>query len=159
MLLMHILMQGVPEAIPVNPIARWEWVFPVVESIHICGFTLLVGTIVILDLRMLGLRLRQQPISRLARALSPWIWAGLILQLTTGPYLFSGDPYEYVQIAAFRVKMLLFLLALIFHFTVIRMATAPSRDSAPLGWRRPAAVVSLGLWVSVMLAGMWIGNL
>jgi hypothetical protein len=158
MLLMHIL-QGIPEAIPVNPIARWEWVFPVVESIHICGFTLLVGTIVILDLRLLGLRLRQQPISQLARALSPWIWAGLILQLTTGPYLFSGDPYEYVQIAAFRVKMLLFLLALIFHFTVIRMATAPSRDSAPLGWRWPAAVVSLGLWVSVMLAGLWIGNL
>ena len=76
-----------------------------------------------------------------------------------GAVSFSGDPYEYVQIAAFRVKMLLFLLALIFHFTVIRMATAPSRDSAPLGWRRPAAVVSLGLWVSVMLAGMWIGNL
>ncbi|MGA8766924.1 MAG: hypothetical protein WB559_07885, partial [Candidatus Acidiferrales bacterium] len=106
MLLAYAILQAHPEAIPLNPIARWEWVFPVVESIHICGFTLLVGTIVILDLRLLGLRLRQQPISQLARALSPWIWAGLILQLTTGPYLFSGDPGEYVQIAAFRVKML-----------------------------------------------------
>jgi hypothetical protein len=55
--------------------------------------------------------------------------------------------------------MLLLLVALIFHFTVIRAATAPARDSAPLGWRRPAALVSLGLWVSVLLAGMWIGNL
>jgi len=157
-LLAHAVLQH-PEALPRNPIARWEWVFPVIESLHICGFTLLVGTIVILDLRLLGLRLKQQPISQLAHALSPWIWAGIFVQLITGPYLFSGDPFEYVQIAAFRTKMLLFALALIFHFTVTRAATAPSRDAAPLGWRRPAAVVSLGLWAGVMLAGLWIGNL
>jgi uncharacterized protein DUF6644 len=159
MMLAFAVLQAHPEALPVNPIARWEWVFPVVEALHICGFTLLVGTIVILDLRLLGWRLRQQPISQLARALSPWIWAGLIVQLITGPYLFSGDPFEYVQITAFRVKMLLFLLALVFHFAVMRVATAPSRDPAPLGWRRPAALVSLSLWVGVMLAGLWIGNL
>ena len=80
MLLMHILMQGVPKAIPVNPIARWEWVFPVVESIHICGFTLLVGTIVILDLRLLGLRLLRQSISQVAR-----IW-----RRGSGPDLFCS---------------------------------------------------------------------
>lgn len=158
MFLAYIL-QGAPEALPLNPIARWEWVFPVVESIHICGFTLLVGSIVILDLRLLGVYLRSQAVSRLAKELSPWIWAGIAIQMTTGPYLFSGDPHEYVQIAAFRNKMLFFLLALIFHFTVIRKATAPEADSAPLGWRRPAACVSLGLWFCVLLAGLWIGNL
>ena len=158
MFLAHIL-EGILEAPPLNPIARWEWVFPVVEAIHICGFALLVGSIVILDLRLLGIRLRSQPVSRLAKELSPWIWAGIVIQLTTGPYLFSGDPYEYVQVAAFRNKMLFLLLALIFHFTVIRRATAPSADSSPLGWRRPAAFVSLGLWFCVLLAGLWIGNL
>jgi len=158
MFLAHIL-QAHPEALPLNPIARWEWVFPIVESIHICGFTLLVGSIVILDLRLIGICLRSQPISRIAKELSPWIWAGIALQLTTGPYLFSGDPREYVQIAAFRNKMLFFALALIFHFTAIRVATRPSADSAPLGWRRPAALVSLGLWFCVLLAGLWIGNL
>lgn len=158
MLLAHIL-QGVPEALPLNPIARWEWVFPVVEAIHICGFTLLVGTVVILDLRLLGISLRSQPVSRLAKELAPWIWTGILIQLTTGPYLFSGDPREYVQIAAFHNKLLFLLAALIFHFTVIRKATAPAGDSAPLGWRKPAAAVSLGLWLCVLLAGMWIGNL
>ena len=158
MLLAHIL-QGIPEAAPLNPIARWTWVFPLVEAIHICGFTLLVGTIVILDLRLLGIRLRGQPVSRLAQELSPWIWTGIIIQLTTGPYLFSGDPHDYVQIAAFRNKMLFLLLALVFHFTVIRKATASSADSGPLGWRRLAALVSLGLWLCVLLAGLWIGNL
>ncbi len=158
MLLAHIF-ERFFERIPLNPIARWEWVFPIVEAIHICGFALLVGSIVILDLRLLGVSLRSQPVSRLAKELSPWIWIGIIFQLTTGPYLFSGDPHEYVQIAAFRNKMLFLLLALIFHFTVIRRATTPSADSEPLGWRRPAAFVSLGLWFCVLLAGLWIGNL
>jgi len=158
MFLLSVL-QGIPEALPLNPIARWEWVFPVVESIHICGFTLLVGTVVILDLRLLGVFLRSQPVSRLARELAPWIWAGIVIQLTTGPYLFSADPHEYVQIAAFRNKMLFLLAALIFHFTVIRKATAPAEASMPLGWRKPAACVSLGLWLCVLLAGLWIGNL
>ena len=158
MLFVYIL-QGVPEPLPLNPIARWEWVFPVVESIHICGLTLLVGSIVILDLRMLGVTLRSQPVSRLAKELSPWIWTGIAIQLTTGPYLFSSDPHEYAQIAAFRNKMLFLILALVFHFTVIREATAPARDSAPLGWRMPAALISLVLWFCVLLAGLWIGNL
>ncbi len=159
MLLAHVILQGLPEAIPVNPIARWVWVFPVVESIHICGFTLLVGTVTILDLRLLGLCFRRQSISQVAKNLAPWINTGIAIQLITGAYLFSGDPGEYVQVPAFRSKMLLLLLALIFHFTVIRKATAATQDSAPLGWRMPAAVVSLGLWVSVLLAGLWIGNL
>lgn len=154
-----ILLLARPEAIPVNPIARWEWVFPVVETLHVVGFTLLVGTIVILDLRLLGWRLQKQAVSRVARDLSPWIWTGIVVQLITGPYLFSGDPFEYVQVTAFRVKMTLLLVALIFHFTAIRAATAPARDMQPLGWRRLAAAVSVGLWLSVVLGGMWIGNL
>jgi uncharacterized membrane protein len=160
MILPHaILLLARPEAIPVNPIARWEWVFPVVETVHVLGFTLLVGTIVMLDLRLLGWRLQKQPVSLVARELSPWIWTGILVQLITGPYLFSGDPVEYLQVTAFRVKMALLLIALLFHFTVIRAATTPAQDTRPLGWRRLAAVVSVGLWVSVVLGGMWIGNL
>jgi len=101
MFLAHVILQGLPEAIPVNPIARWVWVFPVVESIHICGFTLLVGTVTILDLRLLGLCFRQQSISQVAKNLVPWINTGIAIQLITGAYLFSGDPGEYVQVAAF----------------------------------------------------------
>jgi hypothetical protein len=158
MLLSYIL-QGIPEAPPLNPIARWGWVFPVVESIHICGFALLVGTVFILDMRLLGVFFKRQTVSQLARQLAPWIWTGIAIQLTTGPYLFSSDAGEYWQVPAFHTKMALLTLALIFHFTVIRKATAPSRDSAPLGWRAPAACVSLGLWLGVVLGGLWIGNL
>jgi hypothetical protein len=154
-----LMLQGVPEAIPVNPIARWVWVFPVVESLHICGFTLLVGTVTILDLRLLDLVLRRRLISKVAKDLAPWTLAGLVTQLITGAYLFSGDPSEYVQVQAFRSKMALLVVAIIFHYTVIRKMTVEANDSVSMGWRRPAAVVSFGLWVSVLLAGLWIGNL
>jgi hypothetical protein len=153
------LLQGIPEAAPLNPIARWEWVFPVVESIHICGFSLLVGTIVILDLRLLGAVLARQTVSQLAKALAPWIWTGIVIQLITGTYLFSSDPGEYLQVPAFRNKLIFLFVALIFHFTVMRRATAPTADAAPPRWRKAAAAVSLGLWVCVLLAAMWIGNL
>jgi hypothetical protein len=113
----------------------------------------------LLDLRLAGLCFRQQIVSQVAKNLAPWTNTGILIQLITGLYLFSGDPGEYVQVAAFRSKMLLLLLALIFHFTVIRRATAAALDSSALGWRRPAALLSLGLWVSVLVAGLWIGNL
>ena len=158
-MLLCSMLQGLPEAAPLNPIARWVAVFPIVESLHICGLTLLVGTILILDFRLLGICLRNQPVSRLAGDLSPWIWTGLAIQLITRPYLFSGDPSEYVQVSAFRAKMMFFALALVYHFTVIRKATAPTEAATPLGWRRPAALFSLGLWLCVVVAGMWIGNL
>jgi hypothetical protein len=148
-----------PEAIPINPIARWTFVFPIVETLHVLGFTLLVGTVVVLDMRLLGWALQKYSVSRIAKELAPWILAGVIVQLITGPYLFSGDPFEYVQVTAFRVKMALLVVALIFHYTVIRAATSPSRDSNPLGWRRLAAVASVASWFSVLLGGMWIGNL
>lgn len=154
-----LLLQAHPEAIPVNPIARWTAVFPIVETLHVLGFTLLVGTVVVLDMRLLGWALSKYSVSHIAKELSPWILAGVIVQLVTGPYLFSGDPSEYVQVTAFRVKMAMLVVALIFHYTVIRAATSPARDAEPLGWRKLAAVVSVGLWFSVLLGGMWIGNL
>lgn len=153
------ILQGVPEALPKNPIARWAAVFAVVESVHICGFTLLVGTTVILDFRLLGICLRKQSVVQLAKDLSPWILTGLVIQLITGPYLFSSDPHDYLQVTAFRMKMVLLAFAVLYHFTVIRKAAAPPADDFPLGWRRPAALISLGLWLSVLMSGLWIGNL
>lgn len=148
-----------PEALPLNPIARWEWVFPVVESIHICGIALLVGSIAILDMRLMGFWFSLRSVSEIERLTRPWIKRGLIIVLITGPYLFSSDPGEYIQVRAFKVKMCLLLLAIAFHFIVIRRATKPASNVLPLGWRPLAACASLLLWMSVMLGGLWIGNL
>jgi hypothetical protein len=149
----------IAEALPLNPIARWEWVFPVVESLHICGFTLLAGFATAINLRLLGLCLRRQRIADVAATLAPWMWGGFVVQIVTGTFLFSGDPGEYLQVAAFRNKMLLIVIAALFQFLVVRRATAPGRDLTPAAANGLIALISLALWTSVLLAGMWIGNL
>jgi hypothetical protein len=154
-----LLMQGRPEAAPLNPIARYEWVFPWVESAHICGLCLLVGIALVLNMRLMGVMFKGSAVSKVANQLSPWIRIGLLVMLTTGPYLFSSDAGEYIQVPAFRVKMALLLIAILFHFLVIRPATDPGRDSQPLGWRKVAGGLSMSLWLSVVIAGLWIGNL
>jgi hypothetical protein len=139
-----------------NPIDRWEWVFPVVESIHICGFALLVGTITVLDLRLSDLVLPRQSIAQLAKVLASWIYWGIAVQFVTGPYLFSASPRDYTHNPSFRMKMMFLAAALIFHFTVVRGAAKKPEPLAPV-WRRLVAFVSMGLWVCVILAGLGIG--
>jgi len=153
------MFQGHPEPASLNPIAQYTWVFPWVESAHICGLCILVGTALILDMRLMGLFFKNQTVSKLTRQLSPWIRAGLVVMLITGSYLLSSDAGEYIQVAAFKVKMLVLALAILFDVVVIRRATDPSRDKLPLGWRRFAGGMSLSLWLGVVIAGLWIGNL
>ncbi|MGH9739939.1 MAG: DUF6644 family protein [Candidatus Acidiferrales bacterium] len=148
--------QAANDSLSLNPINRWVWVFPVVESIHICGFTLLVGTIAVLDLRLSDLCLTRQSIARLAGALAPWIYLGIAIQLVTGPYLFSSAPHDYLHNPSFRLKMMFFAAALLFHFTVVRGAANKSDALAP-GWRRLVAFVSIALWIGVIFSGLSIG--
>jgi len=125
-----------------NSINDSEWLFPVIESIHITGLALLVGTILIVDFRLLGLILRDRPVSRLAGELRGWTWAGIGIMLTTGPLMLSAEPERGYGNPAFYFKMSCLLLALVTHFTIHRRATAPDRASATtLG--RGAACVSL----------------
>ncbi|HVB87738.1 MAG TPA: DUF6644 family protein [Candidatus Dormibacteraeota bacterium] len=148
--------QAANDSLSLNPINRWVWVFPVVESIHICGFALLVGTIAVLDLRLSDLCLTRQSINRLAEVLAPWIYLGIAIQFVTGPYLFSASPHDYVHNPSFRMKMMFLAAALIFHFTVVRGTAGKTEPLAPV-WRRLVAVVSMGLWIGVILGGLGIG--
>src|SRR5690242_5389104 len=89
-----------------------EWAFPAVESLHFIGFALLIGTIAIVDLRLLGLGMRRQSASELAADLAPWTLTGLVLMLTTGPAMFSADAPVYFYNASFRLKMMCLLAAI-----------------------------------------------
>jgi Family of unknown function (DUF6644) len=139
-----------------NPINRWVWVFPVVESLHICGFTLLVGTVAVLDLRLSDLALTRQSIANLAKSLAPWIYLGIAVQFITGPYLFSSQPHDYIHNPSFRMKMWFLAAALIFHFTAVRGTAGKSRPLG-VGWRRLVAFVSIALWIGVIFSGLSIG--
>jgi hypothetical protein len=126
---------------------------PVIESIHLVGLTLLVGTIAIVDLRLLGLGLRHLKVSAVAAAMAPWTSAGLVTVGLTGPVLFWFDSGRYLKNPAFLVKMVLLAVALGLHFTVHRSVT--KRDA---GIGKLVAVLSLVLWSCVVLAGRAIAD-
>jgi hypothetical protein len=134
-----------------------DYVFSIIESVHVLGITLLVGTIALLDLRMLGLVLRPIPITRIARAVFPLTWAGFAVMLTSGFLLFWAEAAKNYSNPAFRTKLVLLALVginpLVFHTTIYRrvheweaLAISP--------WRaRAAAIFSLTLWSGIIVAG------
>jgi hypothetical protein len=130
-----------------------EWAFPVVQSLHFMGFALSIGTIAIVDLRLLGVAMRRQSASELAADLKKWTWIGLALMLITGPLMFSADAVNYHHNPSFQFKMVCLLLALVFHFTLHRRATRPATPSL---LAKMAGAVSLVLWTCVVAGGRMI---
>jgi len=117
-----------------------SWIFPVVESIHVIGLAAFVGTVVLEDLRTLGLNIPG------TRHLKAWTIAGLAAILLTGVVMFLSDPTRYRHNPAFRLKIPLLVLAL--------ATQGPLRRFCP----RVAAVLSLILWTCVVLAARAIAD-
>ena len=137
------------------------WLFPAIETVHLLGMAALVGTITVFDLRLLGWAMRRERVSELARRLLPWTWLGFAVQLVTGVTLFLSEAVKVYTNPAFRLKMLLILLAglhaLIFHRIVYRnVATWDERDVLPFG-AKVSGLVSMLLWVGIVAAGRFIG--
>ena len=123
-----------------------SWIFPVVQSVHLVGIAILVGTITLLDLRILGFALPRLTVSQLAARLVSSTRVGLATMFATGPILFLANATRYSANPAFRIKMALLVVALAFHFTIHRTHT------------RPAAIVSMILWTSVVIGGRAIAD-
>jgi len=136
-----------------NAINDSEWLFPVIESIHITGLAVLIGTIAIIDFRLLGLVLAKRPVSQLAAELRPFTLTGICIMLTTGPLMLSAAPERGYGNPAFTFKMSCLLLALLTHFTIHRRATASDRVSAATLGERLAGCLSLILWTGVVVGG------
>lgn len=137
------------------------WLFPAIETLHLLGMAALVGTITVFDLRLMGWLMRRERVSDLARRLLPWTWAGFAVQVVTGVLLFSSEAVKVGANPAFRLKMLLLLLAgghaLIFHWTVYRKVTTwDDSPVVPFG-AKIAGFTSILLWVGIVAAGRFIG--
>ena len=122
------------------------------ESIHLIGLTLLLGTILMVDLRLLGLGIGRSPASRIARELRGWTTAGLVIMLLSGPLLLSSEAIRCYRTPAFWIKMALLAIALVFHFTIHKKVVS-EEPPAPGQRVRWTAGLSLVLWTSIALAG------
>jgi hypothetical protein len=131
-----------------------------IESAHVIGITLFVGTIAMVDLRLLGAAFREVPVSQMNARVLPWTVAGFVLMVATGLLLFYAIPVRTWHSLWFRAKLVLIAIAAIniwvFHRRVERdrerWDTAPK---PPIGARVTAAI-SLFCWLSVIVMGRMI---
>ena len=136
------------------------WLFPVIETVHIFGIILLVGGTSILDLRLMGLTFREEPVTKLAKKFLPWAWAGFIIQVTTGLLMFASEATKMYVNTAFQIKMLMILAAgvnaFVFHSLAYQSVGKWEKDPvAPLS-ARIAGLVSILFWFGIVAAGRWI---
>jgi hypothetical protein len=133
---------------------------PVVNALHVMGVGLLFGTILVVDLRLLGLAGRARSFRLTARELLPLTWAGFAVALATGAMMFAANAATYVGNTAFLAKMGLLLLAGL-NMAVFELATARGAETWDTGRVPPAGRLAGGLsvllWLSVIFFGRWIG--
>ena len=136
-----------------NPLGASPLIFPIVECFHIAGFILTVGTIALVDFRLLNWAMRKQTPAELAEDTSLWTLAGLVLAVCSGFLLYSGDPDHYYTSVSFLVKMACLIFAIFFHYTVQRKVVLAG---APESKTKAVAYVSLGSWVAVIFGAIFI---
>lgn len=135
--------------------------FPLIESVHVLMFTVVFGTIAIVDLRLLGISSRDRRVSALSADILPITWAAFALAVLTGTMLFSSNATKYSHNIYFESKMALLGLAginmLIFHLVGSRNL-ANWDDAAHTPWQaKVAGGCSMLIWIGVIVCGRWIG--
>jgi hypothetical protein len=134
-----------------------DFSFALIETTHVLGITLMAGTVAILDLRLLGLMLRQDEVSDVAGQVLPLTVAGFVLMVISGSLLFWSEAAKMYLNPAFRFKLVLMLAAglnpLIFHRTVYRKVASWDLAQPTPAAAKTAAVVSLALWTGIIVSG------
>lgn len=137
------------------------WAYPVANLVHLLGLTLLVGPILLFDLRVMGLGRRLVEVEGLSRLVTPFAVAGAGLALASGPLLFLADAKALSTSALFWTKLALVAVALA-NAAAFRTAFGEQLgrwDQAPPAWGRAQAAASIALWFTVAGAGRMIAYL
>lgn len=134
-----------------------EWAFPLAECIHIGGFAIAVGSIALVDFRMLNLGLRQETAARILKYTDLWTVSALVFVLFSGFMLFIAQPGVYKVNPIFPIKMYVLLAALIYNYTIHRKVAKMANPPAAVS--RLVATISLLLWVAVVFGGIFTGFL
>ncbi len=138
-----------------------DWAFQALETLHVIALTLVVGTIAIVDLRLMGLASIGRPVADVARDCLKWTWGAFAVALVTGSLLFVSNAPKYLAAFPFRMKLLFLFLAgvnmLIFELVTARgiVAWDSGRPTPPAA--KIAGALSLALWTGIVAFGRWTG--
>ena len=142
---------------PSKAINESSWIFALVQAFHLVSLGFLAGSLLMVDLRLLGRGFSQQPLATVARDARPWLIGSLVAMVLTGvPQFISLATKEYDSVY-FRWKMLMLLIALIFTFTIRRQVAQNGLAIGRPHLAKMTAIVSLALWFGVAWGGRWIG--
>jgi uncharacterized membrane protein len=134
---------------------------PTVEAIHVMAIAVVVGTIFIVDLRLLGYPSTQREFSRLHRELLQWTWWAFVLSVITGVLLFMVNAVTYYRNTAFWLKMALILLAginmLVFERVTAKSVASWDKGVLPPSPARADGGLSLVFWIPTLFVARWIG--
>ena len=130
------------------------WAFPLIETIHIVALAVLLGSLFLIDLGLMGVKMRGLFPARIGRELNAYIDWSIVVIIVTGILLFLSEALKAYDNAAFWPKITLLAIALVYHYTVHRRAL---RTETPPAWGKVAGAASLLLWFSVGAAGRAIG--
>jgi type III secretory pathway component EscS len=137
-----------------------DWMFPTIETVHVFALVLVVGTIMTVDLRLLGFANKERPFSQVASEMLPWTWAAFAMAALAGLLMFSSKALTYYNNIPFRLKMVCLVLAgsnmATFHWLGTRHLQAWDHGRPPRA-ARLAGGASLLLWTTIVAAGRWIG--
>jgi hypothetical protein len=135
--------------------------FPWIESVHVLSITLVVGSISIVDLRLLGIASKSRAVSRLTGEVLPFTWVVFVLAAITGGLLFSSNAVKYAHNTFFLCKMSLLVVAflnmMVFHVITSRGIEHWDESPHPPVRAKLAGGVSLALWIAIIVCGRWIG--
>ena len=131
------------------------WAFAVIESVHLLALATMGGAVLLVDMRMLNLGMRQRPVAELAAEAQPFQNAALIVLIISGLGLFTSEAVKCYYSVPFSVKMTALFIAIIYTYTIRKRVAFSSDDSGSA--RMAVALVSVALWFTVAASGRWIG--
>ena len=133
------------------------WMFAVIEAVHMLAVAVFVGAVLIVDLRLVGLGLKERPLAQVARDAQPWLIGSLFALLVTGLPMIMGNGEKYYYSDMFWEKMGVAVVAAIFTFTLRRMVTLADQARVWPFWAKAVGLVSIALWGFVAVGGRLIG--
>jgi hypothetical protein len=138
-----------------------DLLFPLIETVHVIAISLVVGSISILDLRLLGVASLDRPVGRLTQGILPLTWCAFVVAAVSGSLLFISHAGKYLENWFFLFKMVLIAAAglnmAVFHLITGKGLHQWGNKPRPPLSARFAGALSLLFWVSIVACGRWIG--